>query len=263
MKFPDVSPIAFSLGDIQIRWYGIMYLLTFVIGYFLMRFFAKERKLKIFNNEFMSDIILTILIGVVLGGRLGYILFYNLPYYLSQPADIIKVWNGGMSFHGGMIGVIIGLVIFSKIKKVSLYTITDTIIPIIPIGIILVRIGNFMNAELYGRITTSSFCINFPTDPDNCRYPSQLIQAFLEGWCTFIILFILRKKIKTPGVLSWLFILSYGFFRFIGEFFREPDTQIGFLPGHLTEGQYFSVLMVIVAIIGITWTQKKHASKKS
>ena len=261
MKFPDVSPIAFSLGNIHVRWYGLMYLLTFVIGYFLIRFFAKERKHNIFNNEFVSDLILTILIGVVLGGRLGYILFYNLPYYLSQPADIVKVWNGGMSFHGGMLGVIIGLFLFAKIKKVPLYTITDTIIPIIPIGIVLVRIGNFLNAELYGRVATSSFCINFPTDPANCRYPSQLIQAFLEGWCTLIVLVILRKKIKTPGVLSWIFILCYAVFRFIGEFFREPDTQIGFLPGHLTEGQYFSIIMVIAAIIGIRFTQKrkKHA----
>lgn len=256
MKFPDISPIAFSIGNVDVRWYGLMYLLTFVIGYFLIRFFAKERKLSAFNNEFISDLILTILIGVVLGGRLGYILFYNLPYYLSQPSDIIKVWNGGMSFHGGMLGVILGLIVFAKIKKISLYKITDTIIPIIPIGIVLVRIGNFINAELYGRITTSPFCVNFPTDPDNCRYPSQLIQAFLEGWCTFLVLFFLRKKIKTPGMLSWLFILSYGVFRFIGEFFREPDIQIGFLPGHLTQGQYFSIVMVIAAIIGMYLTKK-------
>lgn len=266
MPFPNLSPIAFSLGNIEVRWYGIMYLLTFAIAYVLILYFSKERKLK-FSNDFVSDIILTALIGVVLGGRLGYILFYNLSYYLSNPGDIIKVWQGGMSFHGGMIGVIIGLIILSKMKKIPFYNITDTIVPIIPIGIVLVRIGNFINAELYGRITTSKFCYYFPTDPGNCRYPSPLIQAFLEGFCVFLILFFLRKNIKTPGLLSWLFILLYGAFRFIGEFFREPDPQIGFLPGHLTEGQYFSILMIIVAIVGIKYlthpSRHEHPGKNT
>ncbi len=257
MKFPDISPIAFSIGEIDVRWYGLMYLLSFVIGYFLIKFFVKERKVK-FSSDFISDLLLTILIGVILGGRLGYILFYNLPYYLSNPADIVQIWNGGMSFHGGMLGVILGLIILAKIKKVSLYTITDTIIPAVPIGIILVRIGNFINAELYGRITDSAFCFNFPTDPNNCRYPSQLINAFLEGFCTFLILFLLRKKIKTPGILSWLFILCYGAFRFIGEFFREPDLQIGYYFDILTQGQIFSIIMIVVALIGIKLTHKKH-----
>lgn len=263
MTFPNISPIAFSLGTIHVRWYGLMYLLSFAVGYFLIRFFAKERKMKVFTTEFISDLMLTILAGVVFGGRIGYIAFYNLPYFIQNPTDILKVWNGGMSFHGGMLGVIIGLIIFAKIKKIHLYEITDTIVPIIPIGIILVRMGNFINAELYGRVTTSSFCYYFPTDPANCRYPSQIIQALLEGFCVFLILFFLRKKIKISGLLSWLFILAYGSFRFIGEFFREPDVQIGFLPGHLTEGQYFSILMIIIGFIAILRlkTQSHHGRK--
>ncbi len=259
MTFPNISPIAVSFGAIQIRWYGIMYLLTFIIGYFLIGYFAKERKAKI-DQDFTGDIILSSLIGVVLGGRLGYILFYNLPYYLSNPTDVFKIWNGGMSFHGGMLGVILGLFILSKIRKTPLYTISDTIVPIIPIGIVLVRIGNFINAELYGRITTSSFCYYFPTDLENCRYPSQLIQALLEGLFTFFIIFFLRKKIKTPGVLSWLFIVTYGALRFIGEFFREPDPQIGLLPGSLTEGQYFSIIMLLV---GGWFLYKNYRAKES
>lgn len=259
MTFPNINPVAFSLGDIQVRWYGVTYLLTFLIAYLLIGFFAKERKLKL-NGDLISDIVFAGLVGVVLGGRIGYMLFYNLPYYLSNPVDAIKIWNGGMSFHGGMLGVILALFIFAKVKKLPFYSITDTIVPIVPLGIILVRIGNFINAELYGRITTSPICINFPTDPANCRYPSQLIQAGLEGFVTFLVVFFLRKKIKTPGLLSWVFILAYGALRFVGEFFREPDLQIGFLPGGLTEGQYFSILMITAALIGIYFTKKKIRS---
>ena len=260
MTLPPIDPVAFSLGSIHVRWYGIMYLLTFVIGYFLIGYFAKERKLKV-NSDWVSDLLVTVLLGVILGGRLGYILFYNLAYYISYPADIIKVWEGGMSFHGGMLGVILGLAIFAKIKKISFYKITDTIIPIVPIGIMLVRMGNFINGELYGRVTESKFCFNFATDPANCRYPSQLIAAVLEGLCTFIILFTLRKRIKTPGILSWIFILSYGALRFIAEFFREPDVQIGYYLNVFTQGQLFSIIMVVVAGVGMILTKKITRSR--
>lgn len=261
MTLPPIDPVAFSLGNIHVRWYGIMYLLTFIIGYFLITYFAKERKLKV-TNDWISDLLMTILFGVILGGRLGYVLFYNLSYYLNNPMDIIKVWEGGMSFHGGMLGVILGLALFAKIKKLAFYKLTDTIIPIVPIGIMLVRIGNFVNGELYGRVTESSFCFNFPTDPTHCRYPSQLIAAVLEGLCTFIILFTLRKRIKTPGILSWIFILSYGLLRFIAEFFREPDLQIGYYLNVLTQGQLFSIIMIVAAGIGIMATNKKLLSSK-
>lgn len=258
LPYPSINPIALQLGPLAIRWYGVMYLITFVVGYFFVKKFLRERNWKVDKN-FLSDITLTMLLGVVLGGRLGYILFYNLPVYLKNPLDILKVWEGGMSFHGGVLGVIIALAILAKIKKISLYKLADLVIPIIPLGVALVRIGNFINGELYGRITNSVICIKFPTDPENCRYPSQLIQFFLEGVVLFIIIYILRNKIEKPGVLSWLFLLFYSVFRFIGEFFRQPDPQIGYLFLGATLGQIFSILIIIVALVGIKLRYRQHA----
>lgn len=258
LPYPSIDPIALQIGPIAIRWYGLMYLTTFLIGYFLVQKFIKERGIKTDKN-FVSDIILTMLIGVVGGGRLGYILFYNLPSYIEHPANILKVWEGGMSMHGGILGVIIALTIFSKIKKISLYEVADLVIPIIPLGVALVRIGNFINAELYGRVTDSPICMKFPTDPENCRYPSQLIQFLLEGVLVFIIIYALRNRIKTPGVLSWLFLLLYSIFRFIAEFFREPDPQIGYLWNGATLGQIFSILIIIISVAGIIFAKRKKS----
>ncbi len=255
LPYPNISPIALSLGPVKIHWYGIMYLLTFVIAYYLIPIFFKEKKIPT-DKDTVADLLLMSLLGVILGGRLGYILFYQLPLYLHRPLDVFKIWEGGMSFHGGMLGVILGFIIFARKRKIKLYQLTDAIIPIIPIGIFLVRIGNFINAELYGRITNSAICMRFPTDPFNCRYPSQLIEALLEGIVLFAILFFARSKIKTPGVLSWMFIAGYGLLRFFAEFFREPDVQIGYLWNIITLGQIFSILMVITGTIGMIWSLK-------
>lgn len=259
LPYPNISPIALQIGPIAIRWYGVMYLATFVIGYFFIQKFLREKKWNV-NKDFVSDLVLAMLAGVILGGRIGYILFYDLAFYIQNPTHIFKVWEGGMSMHGGILGVIIALTIFAKIKKKTLYEVADLVIPIIPIGVGLVRIGgNFINGELYGRITDSKICMKFPTDPENCRYPSQLIQFALEGVIVFIIIYYLRNKIKKPGILSWLFLLLYSIFRFIGEFFREPDAQIGYLLGWMTLGQIFSVLIILIAgiIIGMQYRNKK------
>lgn len=260
LPYPNISPIALSLGPVKIHWYGIMYLLTFVIAYYLIPIFFKEKKIPT-DKDTVADLLLISLLGVILGGRLGYILFYQLPLYLQRPLDAFKIWEGGMSFHGGMLGVILGLIIFARKRKIKLYQLTDAIIPIIPIGIFLVRIGNFINAELYGRITNAAICMRFPTDPLNCRYPSQLIEALLEGIVLFAILFFARSKIKTPGVLSWMFIAGYGLLRFFAEFFREPDVQIGYLWNIITLGQIFSVLMVIIGTIGTIKCAHAHHTR--
>lgn len=251
LPYPDISPIAISLGPIHIRWYGLMYILTFMIAYFFIPRLIAERKLET-KKDFTIDLLFAILLGVILGGRLGYILFYHLSFYLQNPLEIIKIWSGGLSFHGGLIGVALALIYICKKEHLNFYKLTDTIIPVAPIGIFLVRIGNFINSELYGRITDSSVCMRFPTDPQNCRYPSQLIEALLEGLLLFIVIFFLRKKIKTPGILSWIFILGYAAARFSAEFFREPDVQIGYFFGTLTLGQIFSVLMVLASIISLS-----------
>jgi phosphatidylglycerol:prolipoprotein diacylglycerol transferase len=258
LPYPHINPVIINIGPIAIHWYGLMYLLTFAIGYFLLGKFIKERNIKA-DKDFIADFMLTMLLGVVLGGRIGYILFFNFEFYLSHLSEILSIWKGGMSFYGGALGVIIALSIFAKVKKMSLYEIADIVIPIIPIGIFLVRIGNFINAELYGRVTESQFCMIFPSDPTHCRYPSQLIEAFLEGLIVLLIIYPLRKKIKKPGVLSWLFLASYGFFRFFAEFFREPDAHIGFVWTYFTRNQIFSIITVVVALTGIWW--RYHADR--
>lgn len=250
LPYPNISPVALNLGPAKIHWYGIMYLATFLIAYLLIPKFFKEKNIPT-NKDTVADLLLMSLLGVILGGRLGYVLFYQLPLYLQRPIDVLKIWEGGMSFHGGMLGVILGFILFAKKNNIKLYQLTDAIIPIIPIGIFLVRIGNFMNGELYGRVTNSAICMRFPTDIFNCRYPSQLIEALLEGAILFTILFFARKKIQTPGVLSWMFIAGYGFLRFFAEFFREPDVQIGYLWNIITLGQLFSVTMILVGTTGI------------
>lgn len=232
-----------------------MYPLTFTIGYFLVQKFLREKKWEVSKN-FVPDLVLTMLLGVVLGGRIGYILFYDLPIYIAHPANIVKVWQGGMSMHGGILGVVIALSIFAKVKKISLYKVADLVIPIVPLGVALVRLGNFINAELYGRVTNSKFCMVFPTDPAHCRYPSQLIQFALEGVVVFVIIYALRNKIKTPGILSWLFLILYSIFRFIAEFFREPDAQIGYLWNGATLGQILSIIVIAISLGGI-WIIKR------
>lgn len=254
LNYPAISPILVSLGPVNIRWYGVTYLLSFGIGYLLARKRIKEQDLHVDEN-FLSDLALAILVGVVLGGRLGYAVFYNAAHYIHSPLDIIKIWEGGMSFHGGLIGVVIALIIFARIKKISLYKVADTIVPVVPVGIALVRLGNFINAELYGRITTSRICMVFPSDPlKACRYPSQLIEMLTEGIFTFIVIWALRNRIKTPGLLSWLFVMLYAAMRITSELFRAPDVQIGYILGALTLGQILSIIMLIAGAIGFIHT---------
>ena len=236
------NPILFEIGPFQAHWYGLMYALTFIIGYLALHY-SKAGKILKLNTKDKDTFIFLIILGILLGARIGYILFYNLSFYIENPTNILRVWEGGMASHGGLIGAAIAVFIFVKIKKASFLELADFIVKIAPIGIILIRIGNFINAELYGRIA-SQYCIYFPTDPSNCRYPSQLFQAFLEGFILLIILYFISKKTKTPGVLASYFLILYGLFRIIGEFFREPDPQIGFLYANITQGQILSSLMI-------------------
>lgn len=246
LPYPSIDPVALKLGSIEIHWYGIMYLIAFILGALIFKKLAKEKKLNL-SSDLLSDIVLGGVLGVILGGRLGYILFYNLPFYLSSPLNIFKIWEGGMSFHGGLIGVIIALFAVSKKRKMPFYRITDLVVVAAPLGLFFGRIGNFINGELYGRITDSPLCMVFPSDPENCRYPSQLFHALGEGLILFLIMYTLRKKFRKEGILSWTFALLYGVFRFIEEMFREPDPQIGYYFGLLTQGQIFSIIMIAIA----------------
>lgn len=241
------NPIMFEIGPFVARWYGFMYALSFILGYLFLHYSKPGKSLKLKAKD-LDTFIVWIILGILLGGRIGYILFYNLAFYIENPVKILAVWEGGMSFHGGLLGVVIALVLFSKKKKRNLWQLSDVITSFVPLGVMLVRIANFINAELYGRIATEN-CIYFPTDPSNCRYPSQIYQALLEGLILFVILqIVIHKKPKT-GTVSALFLVLYGIFRIFMEQFRQPDAQIGFLWGGITQGQLLSIFMVLAGII--------------
>ena len=251
-----MSPIALQLGPISIHWYGIMYAISFIAAYFLLHKTSIGSNLNL-PPEKKDSLLITIILSVLIGGRLGYILFYNLPFYIENPLKSFAVWEGGMSFHGGLLAVIISLIYFSKKNKLPFLKLTDTAVLIAPLGIFLGRIGNFINSELYGRITNSPLCLNFKTDPENCRYPSQLFEAFFEGLLLFAVLNIFFKNSK-PGIISSYFLILYGFFRFQIEFLREPDTQIGLYLNSISQGQLLSLLMILSGLLLLNRLKNKN-----
>ncbi len=249
------NPVMFEIGPVKAHWYGFMYALAFIFGYLFLNYSAIAGRMKLTSKQ-KDTLAVTVILGVLLGGRIGYIIFYNLTYYFTNPLKVLAVWEGGMSMHGGVIGVILGLIWFSRKYKVDFLKLGDTITTIVPVGVMLVRIGNFINGELYGRIA-DSYCFHFPSDPSNCRYPSQLLQGALEGLILFIILYFTGKKTKKSGLVSGLFLILYGLFRIFAEFFREPDPQIGFLWNIITMGQLLSVLMIIAGAFFLKTAYKK------
>jgi len=254
IPFPRIDPVFFRIGPLAFRWYGMMYAISFIGALFLIRRVALRKKLEI-TQEQISDLMLYIALGVILGGRIGYVLFYNFMFYLENPAKIIAVWEGGMSFHGGMIGAIFGGILYCKKQKFEVYEVADVAIVSVPLGLMLGRIGNFINGELFGRPTDLPWCMVFPGGGEACRHPSQLYQAALEGGTLFIILWFLSKKEMARGVVFWSFIFFYGIFRFIAEFAREPDAHIGLMADVLSRGQLLSLPMVLLGMVMI-WKRR-------
>jgi len=257
LKYPDINPSIIKFGSLDIRWYGFLYIVGFLVGYIFLRKLLKYREINLKKEEY-ENMLFTIMLGIIIGGRLGYILFYNLSYYFNHPLDILKVWEGGMSFHGGAIAVIILGYLFCKKHKLSFYQLADPVLPLASIGIGLGRLGNFINAELYGRVTNVPWAMIFPTDPQKLpRHPSQLYEIFLEGIVLFVVSFLMLRKISKPGIVFWTWIGLYGLFRFLVEFVREPDTQLGFVLGPLTMGQVLSLLMLITSFIALIFLKRK------
>lgn len=257
------SPYIVDLGIIKIHWYGAMYVLAFLTAILLIRYRLKHEKRWSFSVTQVYDALLWTIGGLLIGGRLGYVLFYNLEYYLMHPIQIISPFHNGvlvgiagMSFHGGLIGAIIGTWWFCKKKNLSLSQFADLIIPTIPLGYTFGRIGNFINKELYGRATDSVIGMNFGDGIR--RHPSQLYEAFFEGIVLFIILWSIRNKQWAQGKLLGLYIIGYGIARFSIEFFREPDEQLGFIAAWLTMGQLLSLAMIIAGILFILWPLRKN-----
>ena len=258
IKYPDISPTIFSLGPFQIRWYGLLYIISFIIGYIFIKKAYKQRNIEISKEDY-DNLLFNVMLGVIIGGRIGYILFYNFSYYLHNPLKVFAFWEGGMSFHGGALGVIVAGLLFCKKHKFSFYKLADPAMFLVAIGLGLGRLGNFINGELYGRPTTVAWAMKFPDDPFGVpRHPSQLYEFFLEGIILSAICFYLYKKNLKEGIVFWSFIGFYGIFRIFIEFFREPDPQLGFiLLGKFTMGQLLSSLMIIVSIIGIFLIKRK------
>ncbi len=231
------------LGPVEVRWYGFMYLLGFVAAYFVIKSELKRKQGPI-PAENADDFLFYLIVGLLLGGRLGYILFYNLPAYLSAPWEIFFVWHGGMSFHGGLIGMVVSGLVFSRTRRVAFWELADMGALSSTIGLMLGRMGNFINCELFGRVTDLPWGIIFPGGGELPRHPSQLYEAFFEGPVLFAILWWLRVKITRPGELLATFLIGYGVFRFSIEFLREPDPQLGFIFHWLTMGQILCLCMM-------------------
>ena len=243
LSHPLLDPVLLRIGLLEVRWYGVMYLLAFVLGYFVIRSELK-RKQGAVPVEAADDLLFYLIMGLLLGGRIGYVLFYNLKEYLHAPWEVFAIWHGGMSFHGGLIGMLVSGYFFARKRKAVFLDLADIGALAAPLGLMLGRIGNFINGELYGRVTSVPWGIVFPGGGPLPRHPSQLYEALFEGPILFIILWCLRTRLKTPGELLVAFLWGYGIFRFTIEFFREPDPQLGFLIEGLTMGQLLCLGMI-------------------
>ena len=269
LTHPQFNPIALSLGPIAIRWYGLMYVVAFALFLFLGRYRARRHPERGFTFADLDDILFFGVLGVILGGRLGYVLFYKPDYYFQHPLEIFMVWQGGMSFHGGFLGVLAAMLWIAHRKKMHWLQVTDFIAPLTPLGLAAGRLGNFINGELPGRIVTNPadvpWAMWFPlTDPAGpvARHPSQLYQFALEGVALFVLLWLFSKKPRPVGAVSGMFLIGYGTFRFIAEFTREPDTFLGLLALNLSMGQWLSLPMVIAGIAMMVWAYRKAATKR-
>ena len=248
MFINNFDPVAFQILSLEIRWYSLAYIIGIILGwaYCKKKLISDQHILSLFD-----DFITYLIIGIILGGRLGYALFYNLKYYLENPVEILMVWNGGMSFHGGLIGVIVASQLFSKKHKVDQFIFLDLVALSAPIGIFFGRVANFINSELIGRATDLPWSVQFVLIDNIKRHPSQLYEAFFEGIILFFLLWYFSKKdyLQSPGKISALFLIFYSLFRFFAEFFRSPDPQIGFLILNLTLGQLISVIFLVAGIL--------------
>jgi phosphatidylglycerol:prolipoprotein diacylglycerol transferase len=258
IEFPQIDPVALELGPIKLRWYGLMYMLGFCSAWLLGRYRA-SRPGSSWQPREVDDVVALCMIGLIIGARIGYFMFYDLTYFLNNPLDILMIWKGGMSFHGGLAGVVLCLWIFAKRTGRSLFEVSDFFVPLCAPGLFFGRIGNFINGELWGRVTDVPWAMIFP-DPlaeGKPRHPSQLYEAFLEGLVLFIIVWWYSAKPKPAGAVSGVFLIGYGVFRFLVEFVREPDIKKPFVAfGWVTMGQVLCLPMILGGLFLLYWAFK-------
>ncbi|MDR2312505.1 MAG: prolipoprotein diacylglyceryl transferase [Brucellaceae bacterium] len=257
LPFPNIDPVLFSVGPLSVHWYGIGYVIGILFAWWYGKRLINNARLWPNNNAPMDplaldDFVLWAALGVVIGGRIGYVLFYNFSFYISNPLEIPAVWDGGMSFHGGILGTTVAMILFAKKRGIPVWSMFDTIAAGVPIGLGVVRIANFINSELWGRVSDVSWAVYFPNGGPLPRHPSQLYEAALEGFVLFFVLALLiwkGNKLKAPGFIAGAFVAGYGLSRILVEFFREPDAQLGYLVGGwMTMGMVLSVPMVLLGV---------------
>lgn len=263
LPYPNINPVLIAFGPFQVRWYGMMYLLGAFFSYLLVRYQLARQKSPLLTKEQLLDFYFYSILGLIIGARLGYVLFYNFKAYLQNPLELVAVWHGGMSFHGGLAGVFLAGWWFSRKNHIPLLDLGDLVIVTAPLGLGLGRLANFINGELYGRITSVPWGMVFPDGGPWPRHPSQLYEAILEGAVLFGLLWIWRNKKKFSGALVARFLILYGAIRILVEFFREPDAQVGYLWGWITMGQLLSCLMILLGCcFAFIQHRKKPAPKK-
>ncbi|MDO5070447.1 MAG: prolipoprotein diacylglyceryl transferase [Neisseria zoodegmatis] len=284
MVHPQFSPELISIGPLAIRWYALSYILAFVLFIWLGRRRINQGN-TVFTKEMLDDLLTYGVLGVILGGRLGYVLFYKFSHYMQNPGDILKVWEGGMSFHGGFLGVLVAMWLFGRKRGIGFWRVADFVAPLVPLGLASGRIGNFINGELWGRVTdlNAFWAMGFPQahhedaaaavhNPQWAewlaqygmlpRHPSQLYQFALEGISLFVIVWLFSKKPRPVGQVSMVFLAGYGIFRFIAEYARQPDDHLGLLTLGLSMGQWLSVPMIVLGIIGFVYFGKRNEALK-
>ncbi|BBE52075.1 Prolipoprotein diacylglyceryl transferase [Ferriphaselus amnicola] len=257
LTYPKIDPVALQLGPLAVHWYGLMYLTGFACFLWLGRKRLRTLNRPGWDEKFLDDLMFFGVLGVILGGRLGEVLFYNPGYYFSHPAKILAVWEGGMSFHGGFLGVLVAMAWFARSRKVQWLPLMDFVAPLVPLGLGAGRIGNFINGELWGRPTDVPWAMVFPTADTLPRHPSQLYEFALEGLALFSLLWIFSSKPRPVGAVSGLFLIGYGSFRFLAEFTRNPDDGIfGLMSLGISMGQWLSLPMVLVGIAMMRWSRR-------
>lgn len=240
-----------------------MYIMGFITSWFLFNYQAGKKKIKGLTEQVVESFYFWIIVALVLGARLGYVLFYNLGYYMQNPLRVFAVWQGGMSFHGGLIGLVIAGVLFCRKHKLDFWKVADMLVATVPPGLGFGRLGNFINGELFGRPSNVPWAMIFPQGGDIPRHPSELYEFFFEGVVLFIILWVLKDRIKKSGMLLAAFLILYGLIRFTLEFFRQPDPQLGFVAGPFTMGQVLSSAMVLAGILLALWRRKAAKTEKT
>ncbi|MGB5444731.1 MAG: prolipoprotein diacylglyceryl transferase [Psychromonas sp.] len=257
---PNIDPVAISIGPLDIRWYGLMYLVGFVFALWMANRQC-DKSNGVWTRDQASDLLFYGFLGVILGGRIGYVLFYQFSYFLDHPLYLFRIWEGGMSFHGGVLGVVTAIIVYAKKSQRSILAVGDFVVPLLPVGLGAGRIGNFINSELWGRVTDSPFGIIFHNAGPLPRHPSQLYEFALEGVVLFIILIVYIRKKRPAGSVAGLFLLGYGVFRFIIEFARQPDAQLGLLSFGLSMGQLLSLPMIIIGSLLIIYAYRTQGAQ--